>query len=281
MFARSRDPRGFLTILGALVPFASWPLSGCGSSGSSPVTPGGEGGATYTTVVTTGGGVLPDATAIDPFESTSSSGSSSGAPSSGSSSGPGLDSGSSSGGSASSSSGGAQDASSSSSSSSGGSGSSCPGGMSDGGALSPVCGSQAGAVGCDLRQNTCCLTQTLVGSWLAGSSATCPSGQATIHCLQALDCPSGMSCCGVVEDIQGAVVSSCQNVPAGGNCPYANYTPFSLYQGVQLCKTNAECKNVTDAGAPEPCVHQTCFMGAMLSMCGVQSTAPLSCSASP
>ncbi len=273
MFARSRDPRAVLTILGALAPFASSTISGCGSSGSSPATGGSEGGATYTTVVTTGGGIPDDAAPTDPFESSSSGASSSGS-SSGGSSGV-AEGGTSSGGDAS-------DASSSSSSSGGPDASSSSSSGGEGGVayVPPVCGVQSGAAGCDLRTSTCCLTQTLIGTCVAKGTA-CPSGQASVGCLQALECPSGQSCCGVVEDIQGAVISGCQNVPLGGHCPYSPYTPVSLYQGVQLCKTDAECKSLTDAGTPDLCIHQTCFMGAMLSMCGVQSTAPLSCSASP
>ncbi len=146
--------------------------------------------------------------------------------------------------------------------------------------VAPVCGAQSGATGCDLRTNICCLTQTLAGTCIP-KGGSCPSGQASVGCLQAAECPLGQSCCGVIEDIQGAVISSCRNVAQGGNCPYAPYAAISLYQGVQLCKTDAECKNVTDAGTPQLCIHQTCYMGAMLSMCGVQSTAPLSCAASP
>jgi len=59
------------------------------------------------------------------------------------------------------------------------------------------------------------------------------------------------------------------NVPSGGKCPYVPWTATQL--GVQLCSTDAECRN------GQPCVQQTCIYGAVLSMCGLQSASPLNC----
>ena len=278
MFARrSHGPRAVITFIGALlVPLAlsASVVPGCGTSGSG-ATPSPEGG--YTTVVTSGGGVpAVDAGPNDPFSSSggsasSGSGSSSGSNSSGSSSGQSLDSGSSSGGDASD--------DSSSSSSGGGCNGSSSGSDSSVAYTPPSCD---GMNPCDLRSNTCCLSSTasgLVGHCLPGTTLTCsqtPTPQATVHCLQAAECGAGMSCCGDVIQLLGQVRSSCVCLAQGQSCPYV---PATIAQaGVQLCKTDAECKNVDpDSGAPLTCIHQTCIYGAVLDICGLQSGPPLNC----
>lgn len=255
MFARLSGLRIVIACLGALVALASCLFSGCGSSPATSAAPDAstDGGPALVTVVTAGGGIpSADAGAVDPFGSSSSS---SGGSSSGSS---GADDGSS-GGEAGSSGGDASDASAPV----------CVLGDDSGTYVGPVCGVQADAGPCDLRSNTCCSTSALIGTCLPCANAKCPTDQATIHCLQSLECGPGLSCCGDILTLFGEVKSSCKSVPDGGTCPYVPWTATQI--GVQLCKSDAECKN------GQPCVHQTCTMGAVLDMCGLQSAAPLNC----
>jgi hypothetical protein len=231
--------------------FAACIASGCTSSGT--LSPPTEAGSEFVTVVTSGGGVPEGAATGDPFASSSSSGGPA----------PVAESGGSSGGEA------------------GGSSSGDDGGGAEGGDGSPgvaytppTCD---GTNPCDLRSNTCCLQSSMTGlsgTCIAGaSSSCCPDGgscnQATVHCLQALECGGGMSCCGDILFLLGQVVSSCAAIPDGGTCPAI---PWSLSEiGVQLCKTDAECIN------GQPCTHQMCVYGAVLDMCGLQSDNPLNC----
>ncbi len=221
----------------------SWYVaSGCGSSTSAaPGADGGPGDAslTYVTAVTAGEG------AETGTEAGNESGSSSGADSSsgdGSSSDSGDDAGLE---------------------------------LGDDSYVPPTCN---GTDPCDLRRNTCCLANGgmagLIGTCTPGTSQSCcvpgqACTQATVHCLQALECGGTKSCCGDILVLLGQVQAACTEVPEGGSCPFipANNTQI----GVQLCKTDAECTN------GQPCVLQTCMFGAMLSMCGVQSGDPLNC----
>jgi hypothetical protein len=60
-------------------------------------------------------------------------------------------------------------------------------------------------------------------------------------------------------------------------CPYAD-TPTFAQIGVQLCKTDAECRN------GQPCVHQLCSYGADVHLCGLQQEGDgglLNCTAIP
>jgi hypothetical protein len=258
MFSRMPGLRAIVALLGAFVPLAPGLISGCGSSDATrPVTAPAEGGPAFVTVVTGGGGVqTADAAPPDPGGPASGSDASDGSPEAsddGSSDGsPSSDGGDASGPCTSNASG--DDASTDS------------GGASY---VGPVCGSQAGAGPCDLRSNTCCLTSTLEGTCLPCANAVCPSSQATVHCLQSLECPAGQSCCGDILTLFGEVKSSCVTLGPSGTCPFVPWTTLQL--GMQLCKTDAECKN------GQPCIHQTCTMGAMLDMCGLQSAAPLNC----
>jgi hypothetical protein len=255
MFARVLGSRTVAPLTGAfvvVVSCASSLIGGCGGSGAAPSTAGDAGSdvTVYSTVMTTGGG---DATpAANPFLASASSSSG------GSGSDSGMDSGSSSGGSDSGSTDGAGD---------GGSDGSVEGSVPY---TAPSCN---GTDPCDLRSNTCCLgygASGLVGTCTGGSNATCPTNEATVHCVQAVECGGGLVCCGDIITLLGQVQSTCQAIPQGSYCPFADDASVSQI-GVQLCKTDAECTT------GEPCVHQTCIYGAVLDMCGLQSGSPLNC----
>jgi hypothetical protein len=270
-------------LAGIFLCFAPGITSGCGSSSSPPPpasTPP-DASITYTTVVTAGGGAPGSGASSgsslgpDPFGaidsgSGSSTGSSTGSPS-GDDSGepPGDDSGS-----------GVADSGPQPDS-----GSNPPGDAgADADASSvipdastpppnvcvnyspPVCGTTP----CDLRTHTCCVSLSLVATCVAGTGTTaCPSNQASIHCLQACECGGTKSCCGVENQIIGAVTAECQDVPDPGFC--SPHPQTSTQASAQFCKTNAECKNGQD------CIAQTCEFGAMFSICGLQSQAPFDC----
>ena len=263
MFAGVRGASAHVALSAALLAaIATGVVSGCNSSDSAgPVADASTEG--YVTVVTAGGG---DASNGDPFSGSSS--------------------------------GGVADTGASSSGSGGGSSSGPDAGTdgsTDGAPVDDVVFSDApydapscnGTDPCDLRSNTCCLTNVqpsatnpsgIAGTCTAGRTASCcpPSGncmEATVHCGTASDCPLGLSCCGDIIVLLGQVEAKCRNVPQGGNCPYVPSTNSQI--GVQLCKTDAECTN------GQPCVRQTCAYGAMLSMCGVQNYDPLNCTATP
>jgi hypothetical protein len=138
----------------------------------------------------------------------------------------------------------------------------------------PIC---AGDAGCDLRSNTCCVTETLppVGTCNAGTDAGC-SGSGSpqpFHCLYSCDCPAGQSCCGEINGsafpFPGTAV--CQTVAAGGSCKIT--TGFTA--AAQLCEQSVECQN------GQACIAQTCVFGSHFKFCGVQSAPPYSCTADP
>jgi hypothetical protein len=134
----------------------------------------------------------------------------------------------------------------------------------------PIC---AAATTCDLRTNTCCITETLtpVGTCVSGNTASCPAGQAAFHCLYSCDCPAGQSCCGEINGSTLAGTAVCQSVANGGSCSVT--TGFS--QAAQLCEQSGECKN------GQTCIAQTCIFGSHFKFCGVQSGAPYNCMADP
>ena len=173
----------------------------------------------------------------------SSSGSSSGSPS-GSSSGSGT--GSSSGSSSS----GSSSGSSSTGSSSGATG------PRDAGTdhYVPTCGRP-----CDLRSNTCCLPAdggVDASFCLSGTSPSCGTNIATLHCGGVTDCPSGQLCCGNYNLTAKTAETICQTVT---KCSVA-----------QFCETNQECPTGVQ------CTSQNCA-GGNLYLCGLQAEAPYNC----
>jgi hypothetical protein len=239
---RARASSATLAIFVSFAVAASYATEGCGNSDSAPNPDAGEGG--FTAVVTSGGGTAsPGATSI-PF--TGSSSGSSGASGSGSSSGGasgGLDAGTDADASA------ATDAASDAPP-----------------YVAPTCD---GVNPCDLRTNTCCLangpsaSMPLVGTCVAGGTTGCANNQATVHCLQSADCTGSLSCCGEILVLLGQVEAYCHDLSTQPLCPFAASPTFSQI-GVQLCKTDAECRN------GQPCVHQVCSYGADVHLCGLQ-----------
>ena len=237
-----------VVLLVSLATAAAWSAAGCGNSDSSAPGDGGTEGSLYNSAVTGGGGVpAADAMFVIPF--TGSSGGSSG---SSSSSGGG-------------SSGGIVDASGD--------------GPSDANDdyVAPLCD---GVNPCDLRTSTCCLmngpsaSMPLIGTCVAGSKYICtgsPAGsnnQATVHCLQSGDCQGGLSCCGEILVFMGQVQSFCKGLSTDLDSGGANFCPLAAMPsltalGVQLCTTDAECRN------GQPCIHQLCSYGAEVHLCGL------------
>lgn len=260
----SKGLRLLIAVLGTVVPLAPAVMSGCGLSSSSNVAPAPTtqipADATIPLVmVVTGGGGAP----------TSSSSSSSGAiqnpfgdlpmPDSGSSSG-GTSSGSGSGG----------DMSDDGSTDSGlsddsGDGSGNPAANTCVNYAVPLCGADP----CDLRTSTCCVSLSLQTRCLKKPMQCDPMMEASLHCLQACECPGGQVCCGVANTIIGAVTSECQSIPDGGLC---NPHPQTNTQSSeQLCGTDAECTS------GQGCIKQTCEYGVTLQICGLQSQDPFDC----
>jgi hypothetical protein len=125
---------------------------------------------------------------------------------------------------------------------------------------------------CDLRTNTCCVTEAFVPTGRCvpdgDSGGTCNSNESPFHCEYACDCTGGQSCCGTINTSTFAGAASCQAVANGGTC-----TPGANEAAAQLCEQDAECKN------GQPCIAQTCNFGAMFRFCGIQTQQPFACTA--
>jgi hypothetical protein len=254
----SNGLRVLIALFGTLAALATGLASGCGGDDASEVPkpkPATSADATVPLVmVVTGGGIAPS-----PDGSSSSGGITNpfGDIDSGSSSGP------------SSSSGGSDD----------GSMSDDAGDMVEAGpppAFCPAtylpipCGTDAGDT-CDLRSSTCCVTLSLNERCLIGRNAKCASNEASGHCTNACDCPNGQVCCGVINELVGVATASCQSIPDGGLCN--PHPPTNTQASAQLCNVDAECRN------GQPCIFQTCALGAMFHLCGLQTGDPYDCTA--
>jgi hypothetical protein len=131
----------------------------------------------------------------------------------------------------------------------------------------------ATGVPCDLRSNTCCVTEALMptGRCVSGTTATCNSTEAAFHCRYSCDCLAGDSCCGLLNTSTFAGSAVCQAVADGNSC-----APTAPGQATaQLCQQDEECKN------GKPCIAQTCVFGAKFHFCGLQSQMPYNCTADP
>jgi hypothetical protein len=126
---------------------------------------------------------------------------------------------------------------------------------------------------CDLKSNTCCLSQTLQATCLA-HPMTCPSGTASFGCLGVADCPTaGQKCCGSADSNAMVAQTACQMLGTNGLCSGKNTTTSAF---AQVCRATSEC------GGGLRCISQSCAIGAglppaNLSMCGLQSAAPFNC----
>jgi len=109
-----------------------------------------------------------------------------------------------------------------------------------------ACGATAD---CNNTTNTCCIQLDGGAQCIDGADASCPSDTATIHCLEAADCPGGQVCCGSYSATALTATSACQVGPCST---------------VQFCRTNGECEN------HQSCVPQTCD-GEKLELCGLFS----------
>jgi hypothetical protein len=110
------------------------------------------------------------------------------------------------------------------------------------------------------------------GQCLPGTTASCPALTAAFHCQWKGDCSGGQVCCGQATSVAGAAFAStaCATVNAGGTCPVPAGSPGQV-GAAQLCQTDIECKN------GQTCIPQNCAGGAHLSLCGLQSSPPYSC----
>jgi hypothetical protein len=110
-----------------------------------------------------------------------------------------------------------------------------------------------GADTCELDASTCCANTDGGASCAAGTTATCP--QATIHCAEAADCPSGQLCCGVVDITNQSLQASCSTKA----CLTDKDTP----PGAQLC-----AMGTSECPAGNPCTKQSC-QGETVQLCGL------------
>jgi hypothetical protein len=128
---------------------------------------------------------------------------------------------------------------------------------------------------CDLGSHTCCVTVQLAERCLAGTGAVCsPMKEASVHCSNACDCPTGQSCCGTIDLLSDSVQTTCQPLDpsvSGGNCP--PYPATVSQASGQLCFVDSECQN------GQACIYQTCVYGAQFHICGLQSQSPFNCMA--
>ena len=121
------------------------------------------------------------------------------------------------------------------------------GGVPEGGAPVTPHAVACGAASCDTQKETCCALADGGGGCVAGTTAACPAGSATLHCTEAADCDPGSICCGNIDFQSGTPSTACA----------ATCSTF------QFCGTSAECRT------GEPCAVQSCF-GRVVEMCGRQ-----------
>ena len=140
--------------------------------------------------------------------------------------------------------------------------------------VAPVC---AGTTTCDLRTNTCCVTEAItptgrcVPDGDGGDAGQCNSNEQPFHCLYSCDCPAGQSCCGELNTSNLTGTAVCQTVASGGSCAVT-----TGYQATaQLCEQTEECQN------GKTCIAQTCIFNSHFKFCGLQSQAPYLCTADP
>jgi hypothetical protein len=105
---------------------------------------------------------------------------------------------------------------------------------------------------CDTQTSTCCISLDGGEECISGATASCPAQSASLHCLEAADCPANQVCCGTFSLTAETAASACQVGPCAE---------------VQFCRTNGECEN------NQPCVPQTCE-GQNLELCGLFSVPP-------
>ncbi len=281
--------RAIFALLGTFVLFVPSLVSGCGTTSTPPINDvAGDAAVHFVNVITAGGGDGKSVPPAGPGASGSAAGSGSdGTSGSGdsdesgtvSSSGDSDESGTLFGSSGSSGSGtlfGQTDSSVSGSSS--GSGSSPDSGTDGGPSVVPdasnapgVCDdykvTPCGSAPCDLRSNTCCVSETTFATrCLPGTNAACTTKEATLHCSNGCECSDGKVCCGISNTIAGSIQSVCQAVPNGGQC--SPYPPTSTQASAQFCKADSQCKN------GQGCIHQTCTyegVSGTFDICGLQS----------
>jgi hypothetical protein len=132
----------------------------------------------------------------------------------------------------------------------------------------PICGKAP----CDLKTNTCCVSQFLMGMCIPHSQS-CPNLWAAFMCAQESDCANGQVCCGLADANAMTATTSCQTVANSSSCPGTN---TSTMAEAQVCQSDMECRN------HQACLQQSCVISstvtAHLKMCGLQNRAPFNCS---
>jgi hypothetical protein len=169
---------------------------------------------------------------------------------------------------------------SSGSSGSGGSASSSGSGSSGGfieassGPLNDGSVHYCGSTPCDLKSNTCCVSDVLIGMCVPHGQS-CPANNAAFNCLGEADCTTaGQVCCGRADSVAETAETLCAT-PLSGGSPCNN---GASDVSAQICESTAECQNGL------PCIAQTCNVSSSLpavhlAMCGLQSAAPFNCTA--
>lgn len=108
----------------------------------------------------------------------------------------------------------------------------------EGGAASDPGMVQCGSAACNTSEKSCCHKTGDAGSdECIGPNGSCAGGT-TLRCDEATDCAAGLVCC----DTFGS--TSCAATCGGGS--------------YQICRSDNECGNKSDAGAAKKCVVQTC-----------------------
>jgi hypothetical protein len=155
---------------------------------------------------------------------------------------------------------------SSSGSSSGGSSSGTKAdGGSGGGATVLDCGGS-----CNLSTHTCCKDPNGANNSCVAHGTACPQLFGSFSCEGVVDCPSGQVCCGFADETALKAGTECRST-----CPTMS---ASASQGqAQVCKGDAEC--AAPKGNGMKCIPQMCVGGANLSLCGLTSSPPYSCTA--
>jgi len=139
----------------------------------------------------------------------------------------------------------------------------------------PSCGSTACNLGPSYK--TCCISSTGAGDCVDSGTA-CPPGGSVYECLDAFECPSGLSCCGIVDETTATVAAACQSTLTSPLSPCSNVAAAdaATLVSVQLCQQEQGCQY------GESCIWQDCTVEGQpieLTMCGIHSGPPLNCTA--
>jgi hypothetical protein len=139
----------------------------------------------------------------------------------------------------------------------------------EGGAPSDPGSVPCGGAPCAVNEGRSCCIQIVDGGrqeTCNPPNTGCPAPGVKLECDEAADCNGGVCCQAIVGTaVQGS--TSCSGTPTCMGVPTTNF---------QVCRTDDECGQETDAGAAKRCIPQTCTNVAPPRSLKIESCAVLS-----